>query len=78
MADRNRRRQARWISLTPWLVLLALSCRSDSTSSGDSSSVSTSAKFESVHFHCYRLVEGGPGGNRPLVSRFSAQVSRER
>ena len=67
MADRNRLRQARWISLTPCLVLLALSCRSDAKSSGVSSSISTSAKFESAHFLCNRVVEGGPGGNRPLV-----------
>ena len=67
MADRNRLRVTRWISLAPCLALLALSCRSDATSSGGSSSTSKPAKLESAHFLCSRVVEGGPGGNRPLV-----------
>jgi len=67
MTHRKGLGHALWISLSPCLLLIALSCRPEVSSSSDASGVRPSATFQSAHFVCNRAVESGPGGNRPTV-----------
>jgi len=64
--SRRRRGWARAISSLPCLVALCLGCHSEAASPG-SSSAARGLSFDSAHFVCTRRVEGGQGGNRPLV-----------